>query len=82
MVEENSGKVFAFKLDHNFGFGFAEAYDFSDDHPFSGRLIFVYNLIVNNLEQSVSLAKIVSSGIMILYSMCLMRRCDEWRQGY
>ena len=65
MVEENSGKVFAFKLDHDFGFGFAEAYDFSDDHPFSGRLIFVYNLIVDNLEQNVSLAKIVSSGIAL-----------------
>ena len=65
MVEKNSGKVYGFKLDHNFGFGFAEVYDFTDVSNFSGRLIFVYNLIADDLNANLSIDEISKSGIAL-----------------
>ena len=65
MVKENSGRLFSFKLDHNFGYGFAEIYDFTDQSSFSGRIIFVYNLILRKIETHSSIDKIVKSGIAL-----------------
>jgi hypothetical protein len=45
MIEENSGKIFLFKLDFDIGFSFAEAYDFTDIHSADGSIVFVYNRI-------------------------------------
>ena len=35
MIKENSGKLYRIKLEHNFGFGFVEIYDFTDFYDLS-----------------------------------------------
>ncbi len=63
MIKENSGKIFRFKLDHNQGFGFAEIYDFSDEYPVDGNIVFVYKRIDSNEWKSYIQEEITSSGI-------------------
>jgi hypothetical protein len=65
MVEENSGKFFRFKLDFDLGFGFAEAYDFTDNHFFDGNLVLVYNRIDTDIQKHYNLNEITSSGIAL-----------------
>jgi hypothetical protein len=65
MIEENSGKFFRFKLDFNLGFGFAEAYDFTDIHSADGSMVFVYNRIDKETQKSYKLEEITSSGIAL-----------------
>lgn len=65
MIEENSGKFFRFKLYFDQGFGFAEAYDFTDIRSADGGIVFVYNRIDNDIKKSYTLGEITSSGIAI-----------------
>lgn len=65
MVEENSGKFFRFRLDFDLGFGFAEAYDFTDIHSADGSMVFVYNRIDKEIKKSYNLEEITSSGIAL-----------------
>jgi len=65
MIKENSGKIYQFKLDHGFGYGFAETYDFSDESDFDGRLIYVYNQIEANEVSDLTIEKIIESGIAL-----------------
>jgi hypothetical protein len=65
MIEENSGKFFRFKLDFDLGFGFAEAYDFTDIHSADGSIVFVYNRVDKDIKKSYKLEEITSSGIAL-----------------
>jgi hypothetical protein len=65
MIEENSGVFFLFKLDFNLGFGFAEAYDFTDYHSADGNIVFVYNRIDRDIKKSYKVEEITSSGIAL-----------------
>ncbi|HYH15227.1 MAG TPA: hypothetical protein VD794_08405 [Flavisolibacter sp.] len=65
MIEENSGKFFRFKLDFDLGFGFAEAYDFTDIHSADGNIVFVYNRIDTDIKKSYTPTDITDSGIAL-----------------
>lgn len=65
MIEENSGNIFRFKLDFNQGFGFAEAYDFTDVHSADGCMVFVYNRIDKEPHKVYNANEITSSGIAL-----------------
>jgi hypothetical protein len=65
MIEENSGKFFRFKLDFDMGFGFAEAYDFTDINSADGSIVFVYNRIDKEIKKTYKLEEITSSGIAL-----------------
>ncbi|TRZ42186.1 hypothetical protein [Robertkochia solimangrovi] len=65
MIKENSGKIYRFKLDHNFGFGFAEIYDFTDFSEFDGRIIYTFNRIDNEEKTDYDLKNITESGISL-----------------
>ncbi|WP_299442856.1 hypothetical protein [uncultured Aquimarina sp.] len=65
MIKENSGKIFRFKLDNNFGFGFAEIYDFTDVSEFDGRLVYVFNRIDKGEKSEYNLNEIIESGISL-----------------
>lgn len=83
MIVENSGKIFLFKLNHNLGYGFAEVYDFSDLSWFSGRYIFVYNRIDQNVKITYDVENIRSSGIALgpitLYKLPNTRGVGAWK---
>lgn len=63
MIGENSGKFFRFKLDFDLGYGFAEVYDFSDNYPVDGNIVFVYKRIDEELKKRYHDSEITSSGI-------------------
>tara|TARA_R110000868_G_C10575404_1_gene738131 strand:- start:50 stop:664 length:615 start_codon:yes stop_codon:yes gene_type:complete len=63
VITENSGKIYRFKLDHNFGFGFAEIYDFTDISEFDGKIIYTFNRIDSEEKSDYDLKKITESGI-------------------
>ena len=65
MIEENSGKFFRFKLDFDLGYGFAEAYDFTDIHSADGSMVFVYNRIDKEIKKHYNLEEITSTGISL-----------------
>ncbi len=65
MIKENSGKIYRFKLDHNFGFGFAEIYDFTDFSEFDGRIIYTFNRIDKDEKADYDLKRITESGISL-----------------
>jgi len=65
MIEENSGKFFRFKLDFDLGYGFAEAYDFTDIHSADGSMVFVYNRIDRDVKKHYNLEEITSTGIAL-----------------
>jgi hypothetical protein len=65
MIQENSGKIYRFKLDHDQGYGFAETYDFTDNSEFDGRIIYVYNLIGKEEKPEYDIEDIHKSGIAI-----------------
>ena len=65
MKAEASSKVYQFKLHHNLGYGFAEVYDFTDDHPFDGCFVYVYNRIDQNPQKCYNLSDLRPSGIAI-----------------
>ena len=65
MIEENSGKFFRFKLDFELGYGFAEAYDFTDIHSADGSMVFVYNRIDKDIKKKYNLEEITSTGIAL-----------------
>ncbi|MCL5130549.1 hypothetical protein [Algibacter sp. L4_22] len=65
MIKENSGKIYRFKLDHNFGFGFAEIYDFTDFSEFDGRIIYTFNRIDKDEKANYNLKEITESGISL-----------------
>ena len=66
MIAENSGKIYRFKLDHNFGFGFAEVYDFTDEASLiDGRVVFVYNKHDNKEQSRYELSDIRRSGLAL-----------------
>jgi hypothetical protein len=65
VITENSGKIYRFKLDHNFGFGFAEIYDFTDFSEFDGRIIYTFNRIDTEEKSDYDLKKISESGISL-----------------
>jgi hypothetical protein len=65
MIEENSGKFFRFKLDFDMGFGFAEAYDFTDINSADGSIVFVYNRIDKEIKKTYKLEELTSSGIAL-----------------
>ena len=83
MIEENSGKFFRFKLDFNLGFGFAEAYDFTDIHSADGSIVFVYNRVDQDIQKTYKLEDITSSGIALgpirLYSYPNSRGIGAWK---
>jgi len=63
MIRENSGKFFRFKLDFGLGYGFAEVYDFSDEYPVDGNIVFVYKRIDEEIKKNYNSSEITSSGI-------------------
>ena len=65
MIKENSGKIYRFKLDHNFGFGFADIYDFTDFSAFDGRIIYTFNRIDTEEKSKYDLKNITESGISL-----------------
>jgi len=65
MIEENSGAFFLFKLDFDLGFGFAEAYDFTDCHSADGNIVLIYNRIDRDIKKSYKVEEITSSGIAL-----------------
>ena len=65
MIKENSGKIYRVKLDHNFGFGFAEIYDFTDFSEFDGRIIYTFNRIDPEEKSDYDLKQITESGISL-----------------
>jgi hypothetical protein len=65
MIEKNSGKFFLFKLDFDLGYGFAEAYDFTDIRSADGTIVFVYNRIDKEIQKKYTLEEITSSGIAL-----------------
>lgn len=65
MKKEKSGKIYRFQLDHNFGYGFAEIYDFTDFCEFDGRIVYVYNRIDKEIQTKYDLEKINASGIAL-----------------
>ena len=65
MIKENSGNFYRFKLDHDLGFGFAEVYDFTDEHPFDGCLVYVYNLRDTIDKKHYELSAIKKSGVAL-----------------
>lgn len=65
MIKENSGKIYRIKLDHNFGFGFVEIYDFTDFSEFDGRIIYSFNRIDKEEKSVYDLKKITDSGISL-----------------
>jgi len=83
MIEENSGKFFRFKLDFNFGFGFAEVYDFRDISSFDGTKVFVYNRIDSKSLKLYYESEITSSGIALgpisLYKYPNSRGIGAWK---
>ncbi|RYY42528.1 MAG: hypothetical protein EOO06_21030 [Chitinophagaceae bacterium] len=83
MIEENSGKFFRFKLDFDMGFGFAEAYDFTDIHSADGSIVFVYNRVDKETKKTYKLEEITSSGIALgpirLFSYPNSRGIGAWK---
>jgi len=65
MIKENSGKIYRFKLDHNYGFGFVEIYDFTDISEFDGRIIYVFNRVDKEEKSNYDLNKIAESGLSL-----------------
>lgn len=83
MIEENSGKFFRFKLDFDLGFGFAEAYDFTDIGSADGNIVFVYNRIDDKANRSYKVEEITSTGISLgpirLMSYPNIRGVGAWK---
>jgi hypothetical protein len=65
VIKENSGKIYRFKLDHNFGFGFAEIYDFTNFSEFDGRIIYTFNRIDKDEKSEYNLKEITESGVSL-----------------
>jgi hypothetical protein len=60
----NSGKIYRFNLDFDFGFSYAQLIDHSDKYDFSGRLIYVYTPQKIISHQNNELKEIVASKIL------------------
>jgi hypothetical protein len=43
MKIENSGKIYCFTLDFDFGYCYAQLVDYSGKYDFDGRLIYTYH---------------------------------------
>jgi hypothetical protein len=83
MITENSGKIYRFKLDHDFGFGFAEVYDFTDYSMFDGGLVYVYDKIDKINKKEYGISEIRSSKIALgpirLYKFPASRGLHSWK---
>ncbi|HWJ27971.1 MAG TPA: hypothetical protein VNS32_15605 [Flavisolibacter sp.] len=64
MIEENSGKIHRFKLDFNLGFCYCIQFDFTDITKFSGKLIYVYDLISTESTCSINIEQLTSSSFL------------------
>jgi hypothetical protein len=64
MKIENSGKIYCFTLDFDFGYCYAQLVDHSDKHDFDGRLIYTYHPQKNKLEDNHVLKIIVTTEIL------------------
>lgn len=64
MIINNSGKIFRFALDHNQGFAYCEFVDFSDIFSFDGRLLYVFDLIEKEINNSIDVNYIKKHKIL------------------
>ena len=64
MIEENSGKIYQFKLEHNFGFAYCELTDFTDITKFSGKLVSVFSFIESKVHANPDIEQIVHSPLL------------------
>ncbi|HEY4285959.1 MAG TPA: hypothetical protein VGN00_02560 [Puia sp.] len=83
MIATNSGKIYRFALDHDFGYGFAEVYDFTDDSMFDGRYVFAYDRIDADVKKDYSITEIRSNAVAIgpitLYKFPNVRGVGAWK---
>lgn len=83
MIQDNSGKLYRFKLDHDLGYGFAEVYDFTDLSMFDGRIVYVFSRYDKEEKLSYNLAEIRKAGIALgpirLYKFPNIRGLHSWK---
>jgi hypothetical protein len=83
MIKENSGKIYRFKLEHNFGYGFAEVYDFTDHSMFDGRIVYAYNRCDKEQKSNYEFSEIRKAGIALgpirLYKFPNVRGLGAWK---
>ncbi|HWK03667.1 MAG TPA: hypothetical protein VNS58_08545 [Puia sp.] len=83
MKPENSGKIYRFTMDHGLGYGFAEVYDFTDDRPFDGRYVYVYDRVEGAIRKDYDMADIRSSKIALgpitLYKFPNVKGILSWK---
>ena len=83
MIPDNSGKIYRFAMDHELGYGFAEVYDFTDDSPFDGRYVYVYDRVEEVIRKDYDIADIRSSNIapepITLYKFPNVKGIRSWK---
>jgi Immunity protein 26 len=64
MKKKNSGNIYQFTLNHNLGFGYCEFVDYSDVSTFSGKLIYVFDIIDKKRNDNPDVEKISNYSLL------------------